>query len=171
MRFQAAAVKGVVSEPRFEPMDVSAITRRVATMLAPQAEAKGIAVRVEPARDLPSATVDVRQVYRAVYNLLHNAIDACRKGDTVTLRCRAQVGGEFPGGNCLLIECADTGPGITEDVKTRLFTDEAVSMKPAETGLGTRIIKNVIDAHNGTLDLQSEVGVGTTILCRVPLAR
>ncbi len=138
-------------------------------MLGPQAERKGVTLTIEAVREPPPAMVDGKQIYNAVYNLILNAIDACEEGDTVALRCDAETGGEFPRGNCIIVECRDTGPGIPDEVKARLFTDEAVSTKPMGTGLGTRIVKDVVDAHGGTLELESELGVGTTIRCRMPL--
>jgi signal transduction histidine kinase len=167
----AAAVKGVVSEPHFEPTDIAAVGQRVHTMLGPQAHSKGVTLHIDAAGDLPPAMVDAGQLYSAVYNLIFNAVEACRAGDTVILRCQACTDGDFPEGSYLLLECADTGPGMPDHVKARLFTDEAISTKPTGTGLGTRIIKNVVDAHGGTLDLESELGVGTTISCRFPLGR
>jgi len=167
----AGAVKGVVSEPRFEPTDIASIARRAAAMLASQAQRKGVTLNLELVSELPLAMVDGRQVFNAIYNLLLNATDACRDKDAVTLRCAAEPHGEFPRGNCLLIECTDTGPGMPDNVKARLFTDEAVSTKPGGTGLGTRIIKNVVDAHRGVLELHSALGMGTTISCRLPLTR
>ncbi|UCH36206.1 MAG: GAF domain-containing sensor histidine kinase [Armatimonadota bacterium] len=164
----AAAVKGIVSEPHFEPTDVVAIARRVGTMLTPQARKKDVGLTIESVRELPPAMVDGKQIYNALYNLIFNAIDACDEGDTIVLRFDGRPDGKFPEGDYLLIECADTGPGMPEHVKARLFTDEAISTKPMGTGLGTRIVKNVIDAHSGTIEVESELGVGTTIRCRVP---
>jgi signal transduction histidine kinase len=164
----SAAVKGVVSRPHFEPADVAAIAGRVATMLNPQAQKKGIALIIEPATAVPLAIVDGKQIYNAFYNLILNAIDACSERDTIVLRIDARPDGDFPDGDYLLVECADTGPGIPEHVKRKLFTDEAVSTKPMGTGLGTRIIKNVIDAHGGIVEVESELGGGTTIRCRIP---
>ncbi|MCJ7750876.1 MAG: GAF domain-containing sensor histidine kinase [Armatimonadetes bacterium] len=167
----AAAVKGRVSEPHFEPTEIVSIAQRVGVMLSPQAQRKGVTLTIEGVPDLPPATVDGKQIYNAVYNLILNAIDACDDGDAVALRCDAVVEGEFPSGNCIVVECADTGPGIPEEVKHKLFTDQAVSTKAMGTGLGTRIVKDVVEAHDGTLELESEVGVGTTIRCRIPLQR
>ena len=103
-----------------------------------------------------------------MYNLIFNAIDACGQGDSIAVRFNAVLSGEFPDGNYIAIECADTGPGMPQHVKAKLFTDEAISTKPMGTGLGTRIIKNVIDAHGGTVEVESELGAGTTIRCRIP---
>jgi signal transduction histidine kinase len=167
----AAAVKGIVSEPQFESADVLAIARRVTTMLDPLARKKQIGLVVEALRELPVATVDAKQIHNALYNLVSNAIDACDPGDAIILRLDGEARGAFPDGNCLVLECADTGPGIAAEVRARLFTDKAISTKPMGTGLGTRIVKNVIEAHNGTIEVESELGVGTTIRCRIPVAR
>lgn len=162
----AAAVKGVTSEPHFESTDIASIAHRVGIMLTPQAQSKGVALTIEDTRGPSSAVVDGKQIYNAVYNLILNAIDACEKGDSVAFRC-----GAIPEGEYLTLECADTGPGIPEEIKSKLFGDDAVSTKPMGTGLGTRIVKDVVDAHNGMIEVESAVGVGTTIRCRIPLWR
>jgi signal transduction histidine kinase len=103
-----------------------------------------------------------------IYNLLFNAIDACSAGDSVTLNLYA---GEHESTDCLVVECRDTGPGIPEKVREKLFTKDAISTKPGGTGLGTRIIANVVRAHGGSLALESEEGQGTTIRCCLPWAQ
>jgi signal transduction histidine kinase len=167
----SAAVKGIVSKPSFQPADVTAIARLVETMLRAQANKKGITLSVEPVGEVPLAIVDSKQISNAIYNLIFNAVDACDKGDSVTFRISAAPDGEFPDGGFVLMECADTGPGIPEHVKAKLFTDDAVSTKPMGTGLGTRIVKNVIDAHGGAIEVESEPGAGTSIRCRIPVTR
>jgi signal transduction histidine kinase len=167
----SAAVKGVVSPPCFEVADIGPLARRVTGVLRAFAQQKGIALRIDIIGELPMAPFDAKQMYNAIYNLLFNALEACSSGDTVTLRLSGQAAGDFPEGNYLLLECEDTGPGITEPVKAKLFTDEAISTKPLGTGLGTRIVKNVIDAHQGTVALESVLGIGTRIRCRIPADR
>ncbi len=164
----AAAVKGMVSKPIFESSDVIAIARRVGTMLAMHAQKKGVTVTVESDIDVHCAEVDAKQIYNAIYNLTFNAIDACEEGDRVTLRVSTRDDGEFPNGGCVVFECSDTGPGIPDEVRAKLFTDEAITTKPMGTGLGTRIVKNVVDAHGGLIELETEVGVGTTVRCLIP---
>ena len=66
---------------------------------------------------------------------------------------------------------ADTGSGIPDNVREKLFTDDAISTKPGGTGLGTRIIGNVVRAHGGVIDVESEVGEGTTMTIKLPLTR
>ena len=69
----------------------------------------------------------------------------------------------------LLVEVEDTGKGIPERVRERLFTDEAISTKPGGTGLGTRIVAGVVRRHNGTITVQSAEGQGSTFSIRLPL--
>jgi len=163
----SAAVKGAVSKPHMEPTDLGSIAESVEEMLRGVAGKKGvtIAVRCEP--DLPTLTADPKQMYNAAYNLVFNAIDACREGDSVTLRVKRDSSDEV----CIIMECEDTGPGMPDHVKAVAFTDDAISTKPMGTGLGTKIVRNVIDAHGGTIELSSEPGVGTIIRCRIPICR
>jgi len=167
----SAAVKGIVSKPNFEHTDVLSIAKRVVGMLAAHGQKKGVTVSLESDCDEPKAVIDPKQIYNAMYNLIFNAIDACSDGASVTLHIHCTPDGEFPNGNCLVIECRDTGPGMPEHVRTKLFTDQAISTKPMGTGLGTRIIKNVVDAHDGLIELDSEEGKGTSIRCTIPVNR
>jgi signal transduction histidine kinase len=144
------------------------VVERVGTMLDPVAQRKGVILTIETADGLPTATVDGKQIYNAVYNLIFNAIDACDEGDAVAFRCRVEASADCVDGHCIVMECEDSGPGIPEPVKAKLFTDEAVSTKPMGTGLGTRIVKDVVDAHGGAIEVESEVGAGTTIRFRIP---
>ncbi|MFQ5811374.1 MAG: ATP-binding protein, partial [Armatimonadota bacterium] len=89
-------------------------------------------------------------------------------GGSVIVRTSVQPDGEFPDGGYVLIEVADTGGGMPEHVRERLFTDDVVSTKPGGTGLGTRIVKNVVDAHGGTISVESTEGVGTTFFLKLP---
>jgi signal transduction histidine kinase len=167
----SSAVKGVVSKPNYEPADIQAIAQRVDHILTPHAQKKGVSLNIDPLDAEIIADVDSKQLYNAIYNLLFNAIDACKNGDSVTLKLTSNYEGSFPEGNFILMECIDTGPGIPEKVRALLFTDQAISTKPMGTGLGTRIVKNVIDAHKGLINVISKEGNGTNIQCRIPANR
>jgi signal transduction histidine kinase len=54
-------------------------------------------------------------------------------------------------------------------VRDALFTTQVISRKAGGTGLGTKIVKDVVDAHKGSIEVESELGVGTTIRIRLPL--
>ena len=167
----ANAIKGMVSEPTFEEADVPEIAGRVLNLLRTQADKAGVTLSVETVGEVPPACVDKKQVYNLIYNLIFNAIDACSSGTSVTFRTAAGPVAPWPEGNYLLLECEDTGPGIPPEVKVKLFTENAVSTKPMGTGLGTKIVANVVRAHGGVIELDSEVGRGTTVRCKLPLTQ
>ncbi len=167
------AVKGMMVQPEFAPGDIVEVAQRVTELLSVQASNAGVALSVETDGGIPQVEMDARQIYNALYNLVFNAIEACQDGagDRVVIRITAKPDGEFPEGNFVQVDVIDNGQGMPEEVKNKLFTDQAVSTKPTGTGLGTRIVKNVIDAHGGTISVQSELGKGTTVTFRIPIKR
>jgi signal transduction histidine kinase len=159
----SAAVKGLVSQPHFETTDLPEIAERVVALLQNNAQSQGVTLSLEAPASL-IAEVDRKQIYNAIYNLIFNALDACGPGATVTFRLH-----EAPEGGVVL-ECADTGPGMPPEVKARAFTDNAISTKVGGTGLGTKIVGDVVRAHAGEISVDSEIGQGTTIRCRLPVS-
>ena len=67
-----------------------------------------------------------------------------------------------PSGKKVVLSVIDTGKGMSPEVRDSLFTYQAVSRKIGGTGLGTKIVKDVVDAHGGTIRVESTQGVGTT---------
>lgn len=167
----ANAVKGMTVQPVFEETDVVAVAERVVNLLKMQAEGLGVNLSVEKDGEVPPAVVDSRQLYNALYNLVFNAIEACEGRGDVTVKISAQPDGKFPEGDYVCIEVIDTGKGMPEHVRAKLFTDEAITTKPTGTGLGTRIVKNVVDVHGGTITVDSREGEGTTVTIKLPLRR
>jgi len=167
----ADCVKGIVAEPTFEWLDVRTITQRVAQPLNIVADKAGLTLAIEAPDEMPLAPIDQRQLYNAIYNLVNNAIPETPEGGSVTVRLSAVPEGEFPEGKCIVIAVQDTGKGIPEEVRSKLFTDDAISTKPGGTGLGTRIVRNVVDSHQGTITVESEMGKGSTFTVRLPLDR
>lgn len=163
------AIKGVISEPRFEPTDVNEVAEKVLRALKPVAQRQGVELRLESHGEIPLVLLDPRRIYNAFYNLVNNAIPETPPGGSVVIRTYVQPDGEFPEGNYLGIEVSDTGRGIPEEVLRWMFTDQAISTKPGGTGLGTRIVKNVVDAHGGKIWVESELGKGSTFFIRLPL--
>ena len=108
-----------------------------------------------------AAFFDGGKIARAVTNLAHNAIDAMEhKGGTLYLGCHndeAEV----------VITVADTGPGIPEAVRSRLFEPFVTSGKATGNGLGLSIVKGIVDEHGGRVDVQSSAR-GTRFTLRLP---
>ncbi|MBW3623365.1 MAG: GAF domain-containing sensor histidine kinase [Armatimonadetes bacterium] len=164
----ADALKGVIAEPVFEPASVADLIRTVLRTLKGVAEKNGVTLLTEGLEDAPALLLDKKRLYSAIYNLVNNAIPETPSGGSITVRVSSRPEGTFPEGAYVQIEVADTGRGMPEEVKARLFTENAISTKPGGTGLGTRIVKNAIDAHGGTVTVDSEAGEGTTFTVRLP---
>ena len=160
----ADCVKGLSAPPQFAPCTVADVVDSVLETLRVLAAEKGVALRTEGLGGLPRILADERRLYNAFYNLVNNAIPEVPKGGSVTVRGRAE-----PGNWVVLLSVADTGKGIPPDVRDQLFTARAVSTKKSGTGLGTKIVKDVVEAHKGTITVESQVGVGTTFHVRLPL--
>lgn len=164
----ADCVKGIIAKPMFEYVDANDVIEKAIKPLKLVGDKRQITVKHEPGQ-IPKTMIDQKQLYNAAYNLVNNAIPETPDGGSVTIRTYAKDDGEFPDGNYVMIEVTDTGKGMPDHVKARLFTENAVSTKPGGTGLGTRIVKNVVDAHRGKITVESEAGSGTSFFIRIPI--
>ncbi|MBI2299389.1 MAG: GAF domain-containing sensor histidine kinase [Armatimonadetes bacterium] len=169
----ADCVKGIVAEPAFEPTCVNVVVEAVATPLRLVAERRDIAIDLTGLdRGVPEVMLDQKQMYNCIYNLVNNAIPEVPDGGRVWVTT-ALVRDErwFDGAEHLLIEVGDTGKGIPADILERLFTKDTKSSKPGGTGLGTRIVKNVVEAHRGEITVASALGKGSVFTIRIPVER
>ena len=164
VRELADAVKGVTTAPEFMPCRVSTCLADVFTSLHRYAAEKAVALYAEGLESLPVIQADERRLFNAFYNVIDNAIPEVPPGGSVTVRGQVDVGADE-----LVISVADTGRGMPPDLRDSLFTMQAVSRKAGGTGLGTKIVKDVVAAHKGSIRVESELGVGTTIHIRLPL--
>jgi len=169
----ADCVKGIVSEPSFEPTAINDVVHNVATPLRLVAERNDLTIDLSGlAPGLPLVPLDQKQMYNCIYNLVNNAIPETPAGGKVAVSTALGVDGELLGGaEHLVITVADTGKGMPEHVRAKLFTKDAVSTKPGGTGLGTKIVGNVVEAHGGHIAVASAPGQGTAFTIRIPLVR
>ena len=164
VRELADAVKGVTTAPEFKPCRISVCVEAVILSLRRYAAEKGVVLHAEGLESLPVIQADERRLFNALYNVIDNAIPEVPAGGSVTVRGQVDVGADM-----FVISVADTGRGMPPDVRDALFTTQVISRKAGGTGLGTKIVKDVVDAHKGSIGVESELGVGTTIRIRLPL--
>jgi signal transduction histidine kinase len=107
--------------------------------------------------------LDQDKLVRVFYNIASNARDAMPKGGTLTVSTE-DIGG------MVKIEFTDSGTGMPEEVKRRIFEPFVTYGKKHGTGLGMSIVKKVIDDHKGKIEIDSELGKGTTIRMMLPSA-
>ena len=164
VRELADAIKGVTTAPEFKPCRISVCVEAVIASLRRYAAEKGVALYAEGLESLPVIQADERRLFNALYNVIDNAIPEVPAGGSVTVRGQVDVGTD-----ALVISVADTGRGMPPDVRDALFSTPVVSRKAGGTGLGTKIVKDVVAAHKGLIRVESELGVGTTIHIHLPL--
>jgi signal transduction histidine kinase len=160
----ADCVKGLSTPPQFASCQVATVVQQVFDTLRLVAEEKGVSLRGEGLDGLPTIQADERRLYVAFYNLVNNAIPEVPSGGSVTVR-----GSREPRASSILVSVIDTGRGMPPEVRDSLFTSRAISRKLGGTGLGTKIVKDVVEAHGGRVTVESEEGVGTTFYLRLPV--
>src|SRR5262249_907999 len=149
--------------PSFEIVDVNQIARSVLKLYEPQIAARGnITIVAEIASSPLPAETDPEQLRRPLGNLMLNAIDAMNKGGTLSMRTAKLE-------DSVRIEVSDTGQGLTEEERERLFTPYYTT-KQHGTGLGLAIVQSVISDHGGRISVQSEPGKGSTFRIALPAA-
>lgn len=159
----ADCVKGLSSPLHLAPCQVTNIVSSVVKMLNLVADQKRVSLHIENLDSLPPIQADERRLFNAFYNLINNAIPEVSAGGSITVRGRADSEAR-----CLLLSVADTGRGMPPEIRESLFSARAISRKHGGTGLGTKIVKDVVDAHGGSITVESEEGIGTTFHLHLP---
>ena len=144
--------------------------RSVLTLVKERAREGGVELVLEAPDGLPALWADERKLKQILVNLLSNGIKFTNAGGRVVLKiwCRMDSGYVF--------QVIDTGIGMAlEDIPTALAAfqqvDSDFNRKYEGTGLGLPLVKALVEMHGASLDLQSEVGVGTTVTVRFPAER
>jgi PAS domain S-box-containing protein len=153
-----------------ENIKIRDVTRDAFRLVQQRAEEQGVELNLELSDELPALQADERKLKQILANLLSNAVKFTEAGGKVTLRawCRADSGYVF--------QVVDTGIGIAlNDIPKALSqfgqVESVFSRQRHGTGLGIPLTKALVEMHGGSLDLQSEVGVGTTVTVRFPAER
>ncbi len=108
-----------------------------------------------------AARFDEVKLRRAIVNVARNAAQAMPEGGRFSLHVARQ-------GDRLVFRMSDTGPGIPEEIRTRLFQSFATHGKQDGTGLGLAIVKRIAEEHGGTVECRTRTGKGTTFILSIP---
>ena len=151
--------------PQLQAISVNEAVKKAVKVYEPQFCSKGRPL-ITPRWEL-DATLDGENIqadpdllHRALSNLILNALDAIQEHGTLTLRTRNL-------GATVQIEVADSGVGLTEEERQRLFTPYYTS-KQYGTGLGLAIVQSVVSDHHGKIWVNSTPGKGTTFVMELP---
>lgn len=146
-----------------QPLDLVATARDAMQLVEVQAQESDVRTHVEQQGDVPLVVGNTESLRSVFTNLYINALQAINgKGGALSVN----ISSADEGRNAR-IEIKDTGPGIAPDDITHLF-EPYFSTKETGTGLGLAIVKKVVDTHGGTIEVQSELGSGTTFTITLP---
>jgi signal transduction histidine kinase len=153
-------------EPIFAPVAPASLVGDALEPVRPRIDARGINLQVDIQDGLPAVRADSSQIQRVLTNLLSNAINATPKDGRIVVAAhriddRVQV------------SVTDTGRGIPREYLRRLF-GKFVQVPGSETGsagLGLAISQHILQAHDGEIRVESEVGKGSTFTFSLPVAK
>jgi two-component system phosphate regulon sensor histidine kinase PhoR len=148
------------------PVQLEHILKETVEFMHGRAESQGIALEIEAPEQLPPVQADVRSMEEVFNNLVSNAINYSPDGGRVKLTV-------IDHGDYLEVRVSDTGVGIAAEEVPKIFDKFYRSKHPKTrqvigTGLGLAIVKGVVEAHRGSVQVESELGVGTTFRILLP---
>ncbi|MBX6312064.1 MAG: DUF3365 domain-containing protein [Isosphaeraceae bacterium] len=168
-----AKIESGKMEVRVEDFSVRDVCEALANLVRPMAERKDIALECRLDEAIPLMRQDPGKLRQIIYNLLSNAIKFTPEGGKVTLRARAE-------GRFVVVEVEDTGIGIAEEDRDRIFEkfrqaggpgrqDGVLTREHQGTGLGLSIVRELTRLLGGDVSLVSCLGQGSTFTVRIPL--
>lgn len=143
-----------------KPENLDGILEKPLRLLASEAEKKEIEIINQFEEDLPLVKINKPQIENLMINLIDNAIKYTPSNGKIYLRAYEKA-------NKVYIEVEDTGLGIPKEDQDRIFerfyrVDKARSKEVGGTGIGLSIVKHIVKGHDSEIEVESEVGVGTT---------
>lgn len=150
-----------------EPVRPEVLFREIAARMDPLVKQASVTLDVQTTQGLPDLYVDVELVERVLHNLVDNAIKFTPDGGIIQIWARPDPRND----RALLLGVTDTGPGIPPEEHPRLFEkfqQTSITGRRKGTGLGLPFCKLAVEAHGGEIWVESEGGMGTTFVIRLP---
>ncbi|MEP6936696.1 MAG: response regulator, partial [Chthoniobacterales bacterium] len=150
----------------FLTLDLNKVIEEAVSMTQPkwkdQALASGRTITVRPDLEkVPRVLGNAAELREALTNLIFNAVDAMPEGGVITLRTRREA-------EKVVLEASDTGTGMSEEVRVRCLEPFFSTKAERGTGLGLSMVFGIIQRHEGTMEIESEEGKGTTFRISLP---
>jgi signal transduction histidine kinase/HAMP domain-containing protein len=158
-------VKQLLDFARKKPLqltevNINAVVKEVIAFSSSQTRMGKVKV-TEEYSDIPMTSGDVDQLKQVFLNIMTNAIHSMPEGGGIAIRT-------FTRGEYILVSLSDTGHGISDEVRNRIFEPFFSTKKEKGTGLGLSISYRIIQDHGGRIDVESEPGKGSTFTVRLP---
>jgi len=154
-------VKGKETELSLAPYKLEEVVSKTVEDLKSYLEHNNIELKVMQ-KFKKNVYLDKFKITRVLYNIIKNAAESMPEGGVLTIRT-------FSENNKALISVNDTGTGMSEEVRDKIFNPFFTNGKKTGTGLGLSIVRKIIEAHKGKIKVDSEKGKGTTFLISLPV--
>jgi signal transduction histidine kinase len=148
-------------EIKLEEVRIDQLLQEMAVLTEGDAKSAKVQVRVVAPHDLPAARLDRNYFKQVLLNLVLNGMQSMPHGGSLTLEAKVSRGD-------MVVIVADTGDGISKDVLPRIF-EPYFTTKTKGAGLGLAIARRIVEAHGGTLTVDSTIGQGTRFQITVPV--
>lgn len=163
-----AKVESGKMELNLETFSLRSAIEEVGAVAKPLAQKKGITVRSDVGASLDEVELDQQKFKQVLYNLLSNAIKFSDDGGEVSV-----VADIEPDGQSFHIKVSDSGIGIRKEDLSRLFVEfeqleSGTSRRFEGTGLGLALTRRLVELHGGEIDVDTEIGVGSTFRIVLP---
>jgi signal transduction histidine kinase len=146
------------------PAGLGAVVEEMVDFYTPTARQANIDIKCFLPADLPPVAVDREVFKQALLNLMLNAGQSMPEGGELTIQAARDVGGG------VTLSLIDTGKGMSPETVAKIWRP-FFSTRPGGTGLGLPTTRRIVEAHGGSIDVQSEPGKGTMFTIRLPQAR
>jgi two-component system, NtrC family, sensor kinase len=168
-------VKGLLDfsrQTRLNPerIDINQLASSTLKLMENQALLKGVSIQFKPGKNIPMMVIDRNKTESVLLNILINALDSTKAGDTITLQTTTGVSTDNVGHRGVEIVITDTGCGILPENLNKLFDPFFTTKEVGSgTGLGLSVSYGIVKEHGGTIRVQSEIGEGSTFFIWLPL--
>ncbi len=155
-------------EPEFEWCRPNEIADDAVEVMAENAAEHNVELIKELSPAVGETMLDARSLHRCLVNLVSNAIDACYFDDSVGKKHRVTIKTAIENGTYIRFDVEDNGVGMSEEIRSKLFTSFFSTKGVKGTGLGLLVTRKLIEEHGGTIDVSSTPGKGTVFTIRLP---
>lgn len=155
-----------------EATDVNRLVGATVSMMENQALVKGVGLHFDPGEPLPLVTLDRSQIQSVLLNMILNALDATKPGDSIDIYTATGLSASDAGQTGVEITIADNGCGIPPDNLDKLFDPFFTTKEVGQgTGLGLSVSFGIVHEHGGAIRVQSEPGKGTRFFIWLPVEK
>ena len=155
-------------EPEFETCLPNQIADDVCALLQDKARESNVKLVKHFDDSIGEVSMDPNSVHEVLLNLMSNAVDACLFDEDTSKNFQVDLKTTSEKDNVIRFEISDNGVGMDEDVIKKLFTSFFSTKGHRGTGLGLMVTRKLIEEHNGSIDVNSQPGKGTTVIFRMP---